>query len=49
MTNLEKYQEAFTTTFGITKEELETLEYQGIPSWDSVRSEERRVGKECRL
>lgn len=36
MTNLEKYQEAFITTFGITKEELETLEYQGIPSWDSV-------------
>jgi len=36
MTNLEKYNEAFTTTFGIEESELAGLEYQAIPSWDSV-------------
>ena len=36
MTNLEKYNEAFTTTFGIEESVLAGLEYQGIPSWDSV-------------
>lgn len=36
MTNLEKYNEAFITTFGIAETDLEGLEYQGIPSWDSV-------------
>lgn len=36
MTNLEKYNEAFIHTFGITEKELEELEYQGVPSWDSV-------------
>lgn len=36
MTNLEKYKDAFTTTFGVKEETLETLEYQGIPEWDSV-------------
>lgn len=36
MTNLEKYNEAFTTTFEIQEADLATLEYQGIPAWDSV-------------
>ncbi|MBQ8039627.1 MAG: acyl carrier protein [Lachnospiraceae bacterium] len=36
MTNLEKYNEAFVTTFEISEEELAGLEYQGIPAWDSV-------------
>ena len=36
MTNLEKYREVFTTTFGIGEDVLETLEYQGIVAWDSV-------------
>ncbi len=36
MTNLEKYNEAFTTTFGIGQDALEELEYQGIAAWDSV-------------
>lgn len=36
MTNLEKYNEAFITTFGITEAELAGLEYQGIAAWDSV-------------
>ena len=32
MTNLEKYNEAFTTTFEIQEADLATLEYQGIPA-----------------
>lgn len=36
MTNLEKYNEAFTTTFGVEESVLATLQYQGIPEWDSV-------------
>ncbi len=36
MTNLEKYNEAFITAFGITEDALEGLEYQGIAQWDSV-------------
>jgi acyl carrier protein len=36
MTNLEKYNEAFTTTFEITEDKLEGLKYQDIEAWDSV-------------
>lgn len=36
MTNLEKYNQAFVESFGVSKDQLETLEYQGIPEWDSV-------------
>jgi acyl carrier protein len=36
MSNLEKYIEAFTTTFGINKDEVEGLEYQKIKAWDSI-------------
>ena len=36
MTNLEKYNEAFTSTFEITADQLEGLKYQDIPAWDSV-------------
>lgn len=36
MTNYEKYLNAFTETFPITKEDAEKLEYQGITEWDSV-------------
>lgn len=36
MTNLEKYNEVFMTVFSITEAELDGLEYQGIPAWDSV-------------
>ena len=36
MTNLEKYNDAFTNTFGIAAEDLPGLKYQDIPSWDSV-------------
>jgi len=36
MTNKEKYQEVFKETFGINVNELENLQYQSIPSWDSV-------------
>ncbi len=36
MTNLEKYNKTFTETLGISEEELQGLEYQGISQWDSV-------------
>ena len=36
MSNLEKYNEAFMTTFEITEEKLSGLKYQDIPAWDSV-------------
>lgn len=36
MTNLEKYNEAFTTTFEITEDQLDRLQYQDIEAWDSV-------------
>ena len=36
MSNLEKYNEAFTTTFEIEEEDLQELKYQDIPAWDSV-------------
>ena len=36
MSNLEKYNEAFLSTFGITDGELPGLKYQDIAAWDSV-------------
>lgn len=36
MSNLEKYTEIFTNTFGITAEECKGLKYQAIEAWDSV-------------
>ena len=36
MTNLEKYNEAFVTTFEISEDKLEGLNYQDIAAWDSV-------------
>ena len=36
MTNLEKYTDAFTSTFDIKPEETKGLEYQAIEAWDSV-------------
>lgn len=36
MTNLEKYNEAFIESFGVTAEQLPSLAYQEIPEWDSV-------------
>lgn len=36
MNNLEKYINAFTSTFGIDRAEAEGLKYQGIQAWDSV-------------
>ena len=36
MSKLEKYNEAFMTTFEITEEKLSGLKYQDIPAWDSV-------------
>lgn len=36
MTNLELYRKSFCETFEIQEDTLKGLEYQGIPSWDSV-------------
>ena len=36
MTNLEKYNAAFTETFEIGEEQLPGLKYQDIAAWDSV-------------
>lgn len=36
MNNLEKYNTAFTETFGIDGGDLANLQYQGIEAWDSV-------------
>ena len=36
MSNLEKYENAFITTFEITKDQLAGLKYQDISAWDSV-------------
>ena len=33
---LEKYNEAFMSSFGIGEADLVGLEYQAIPEWDSV-------------
>ena len=36
MTNLEKYNNAFIESFGVTEEQLAELAYQSIEDWDSV-------------
>lgn len=36
MTNLEKYNKAFTESLEITEDQLAGLEYQAIEAWDSV-------------
>lgn len=36
MSNYDKYVKVFTETFEVDPSTLETLEYQGIESWDSV-------------
>jgi acyl carrier protein len=36
MTNLEKYVNAFTQTFGIDAEKTKDLNYNSIVEWDSV-------------
>ena len=36
MTNMEKYEKAFTETFNISNNQLSELKYQDILEWDSV-------------
>lgn len=36
MENLNKYTEAFTSTFDISPEQTSGLQYQSIDAWDSV-------------
>ena len=33
---MEKYNNAFIETFGVSESTLEGLQYQGVPEWDSV-------------
>lgn len=36
MTNLEKYVSAFVSTLEVSPDQVQGLEYQGVPAWDSV-------------
>lgn len=36
MTNLEKYSDAFIKAFNVEEGELSKLQYQSVPTWDSV-------------
>lgn len=36
MTNREKYNQAFIDSLDVEEADLANLEYQGVPSWDSV-------------
>ena len=36
MTNIEKYDNAFITTFEVKADQLKDLKYQDIQAWDSV-------------
>jgi acyl carrier protein len=36
MDNLEKYNNAFITSFNVTNDILEELQYQSVDAWDSV-------------
>lgn len=36
MENIEKYKKAFVNSFEVKEEDVNKLEYQSIPEWDSV-------------
>jgi acyl carrier protein len=36
MDNLEKYNQVFISNFKVTKDQLESLEYQSVSVWDSI-------------
>lgn len=36
MTNLEKYDRIFIENLGVEKDQLNELNYQDIPAWDSI-------------
>jgi acyl carrier protein len=36
MTNAEKYDQVFTSTFRVDKKTLSGLIYQGVSAWDSI-------------
>ena len=36
MSNLEKYNQAFIESLEVTEDQLNGLQYQQIPNWDSV-------------
>lgn len=36
MSNIEKYDQIFINVFHTTKQDLPTLSYQGLDTWDSI-------------
>lgn len=46
MDNKERYDGVFTKIFNVEQEQLATLEYKGIESWDSVGQMELLAGLE---
>jgi acyl carrier protein len=36
MDNLEKYNQVFISNFKVTKDQLESLEFQSVSVWDSI-------------
>jgi hypothetical protein len=36
MSNIQKYDQAFTGVLGVSQSDLPGLKYQSIPAWDSV-------------
>lgn len=36
MTNIEKYNQAFTEVLNVTEEQMKGLKYQDIEAWDSI-------------
>ena len=36
MTNNEKYVKVFVDSFNISEDQVPNLEYQSVPSWDSI-------------
>jgi len=36
MTTIEKYNQVFINTFNINEQQLPTLNYQGVDTWDSI-------------
>jgi acyl carrier protein len=36
MTNIEKYNQTFVSTFQVNEQQLSTLSYQDVDGWDSI-------------
>jgi acyl carrier protein len=36
MTNIEKYNQTFVSSFSVNEQQLSTLNYQSVDGWDSI-------------